>query len=96
MTGPSPTALIEFRRCLNCRRTEIVETGEVIALGNQRHDHRGLEVENWVRSASRLASRRVGAGAARGAAGTHFGLRGAEQRPLLKRIHGPMARRRLG
>jgi len=49
MTGPNPTALIEFRRCPNCRRTEIVETGEVIALGNQRHDRCGVEVENWVR-----------------------------------------------
>jgi hypothetical protein len=42
-----PEALIEFRRCPNCRRTEVVETGEVIANAN-RHDRCGIEVENWV------------------------------------------------
>jgi hypothetical protein len=43
------TALIEFRRCPNCRRTEIVETNEVVADGMQRHDRCGIDVENWVR-----------------------------------------------
>jgi hypothetical protein len=43
-----PEALIEFRRCPHCRRTEIVETGEVIAEGS-RHDRCGVEVESWVR-----------------------------------------------
>jgi hypothetical protein len=43
-----PEALIQFRRCPECRRTEIVETGEVIAKGNQRHDRCSVGVENWV------------------------------------------------
>jgi hypothetical protein len=43
-----PVPLINFRRCPECRRTEIVETGEVIAAGNQRHDRCGVGVENWV------------------------------------------------
>jgi hypothetical protein len=33
-----PEILIKFRRCPECRRTETVETGEVIAAGNQRHN----------------------------------------------------------
>jgi hypothetical protein len=47
MTVPQP-ALIEFRRCPNCRRTEIVETGEVVAHGSYNHDRCGVDVEKWV------------------------------------------------
>jgi hypothetical protein len=43
-----PVPLIKFRRCPECRRTEIVETSEVIAAGNQRHDRCRVGVENWV------------------------------------------------
>jgi hypothetical protein len=43
-----PEILIKFRRCPECRRTEIVETSEIIAKGSQRHDRCGVEVENWV------------------------------------------------
>jgi hypothetical protein len=43
-----PENLIQFRRCPECRRTEIVETGEVIAAGNQRHDRCNVGVEKWL------------------------------------------------
>jgi len=41
--------LIEFRRCPICRRTEIVETGEVVAPGNHAADRCPIEVEGWVK-----------------------------------------------
>jgi hypothetical protein len=48
MTEHHTTALIEFRRCPNCRRTEVVKTGEVVADGSQRHDRCGIAIEDWV------------------------------------------------
>jgi hypothetical protein len=44
-----PEAWTEFGRCPSCRRTEVIQTGQVIAGGNQRHDRCGVEVENRVR-----------------------------------------------
>jgi hypothetical protein len=48
MTVPRSSTLIEFRRCPNCRRAEVVETGEVTR-GSRNHDRCGVEAEKWVR-----------------------------------------------
>ena len=39
--------LVEFRRCPTCFRIEVVETGEVVAPGND-HDQCSVPVDHWV------------------------------------------------